>query len=218
MKYYRIPTNYAKTGKIFRGMIAKRSLVDAIVLGVIGYFLASLLPLEGDAVLSGYILIVGLFAIIGIVGIQGIPVSVYVVDWYKWTKRKKRPYLYNNHGGAYTVSSADLMLNEPQFRDTLADALDRMKAAMASKQPEYIEGETFEFADDPELLALKAAQEAQEEDDEDDESDEEYEQEEQTPGKTAEHTEKVSAVKELNISGALGNLSLEDFEGGSDDG
>ena len=51
------------------------------------------------------------------------------------------------------------MLTEPQLRNRLADALDKMKESMASRRTEYIEGETFQFAEDPELEALRFAEE-----------------------------------------------------------
>lgn len=156
-RIYQIPTNFQQSGYAFNGMIAVRNLVDAAVLFLIGIFVASLFPFEGYSKLSGYILIGGLFAIVGVTGINGVPCSTYLIDFYRWTKRRK-PYLYNTHGGVYTISSADLLLNEPQLRDSIADAIDSMKEAMMKNQPDYIEGETFEFADDPELVALKDAE------------------------------------------------------------
>jgi len=211
MKLYRIPTNYSQSGKVFRGMIDKRNLVDAIILGVIGYFLASLLGFDGDSAISGYILIIGLFFVFGIIGIHGIPVSVYVIDAKRWRKRKKKPYLYNNHGGVYTVSAADIMLNAPQLRDTLADAIDRVRAALTPKKPDYIEGETFQFAEDPELLALQAAQEAleKENDSAQDDDDEAADSKEATTEVQPEPAAKVG----LNIKGILKNLNtLEEGE------
>lgn len=158
-RIYRIPTNYRDSGYIFNGQIAKRNAVDAAVLGFIGYMIANLLPLQGEMALSGYVLFIGLFAMIGIVGFQQIPISVYLADMIQWRKRRKKPYFYNDNGGAYTVSAADLLINEPQLRDILANAIDSVRNSMAAKRPEYIEGETFEFMVDPELEALQAAQE-----------------------------------------------------------
>lgn len=157
-RIYQIPVNFQQSGYVFNGMIATRNLVDAAVLFLTGLMFASLLPFEGYSKLSGYILIGGSFAIVGITGINGIPCSTYLLDYYRWTKRRK-PYLYNAHGGVFAMSSADLLLSEPQLRDTLADAIDSVKAAMSKDQPEYIEGETFEFAEDPELAALRDAEE-----------------------------------------------------------
>lgn len=158
-RIYRIPTNYKDSGYIFNGQIAKRNAIDAVVLGLIGFLIARMFPVSGEAALTVYILFIGLLGMIGIVGFKQIPISVYVVDMLHWRKRKKKPYFYNDKGGAYTVSAADLLINEPQLRDMLADAIDSVRNSLASKRPSYIEGETFEFALDPELEALKAAQE-----------------------------------------------------------
>ena len=159
---YQIPTNFQESGYAFNGMIAIRNLVDAVALGCIGLFVASFFPFEGYSKLSGYILIGGLFSLGGITGINGVPLSTYLMDLYHWNKRRK-PYLYNSHGGVYTISAADLMLSEPQLRDALADAIDSIKESMSRGQTDYIEGETFEFAVDPELVALKDAEERQSE-------------------------------------------------------
>lgn len=158
-KIYKIPTNYKDSGYIFNGQISKRNALDAAVLGFIGYLIAELLPLNGEMAISGYIFFIGIFALVGIMGFQQIPISVYLSDLIHWRKRKKKPYFYNDNGGAYSVSAADMLINEPQFRDILADAIDSVRNSMAAKRPAFIEGKTFEFESDPELEALQAAQE-----------------------------------------------------------
>lgn len=158
MQIYHIPTNFKDAGYVFNGMIAVRNAIDAVVFGLIGFIIASLLPFSGDGALSGYILFVGIFGMIGFSGIRGIPVSVFLVDAFRWRGRRK-PYLYNHHGTSFSMTAAELMLTEPQFRNKIADALDKMKESMASRRTEYIEGETFQFAEDPELEALRYAEE-----------------------------------------------------------
>lgn len=158
MREYRIPTNYKDAGYIFNGMIATRNAIDAVVLGIIGFLVAKALPFKGEGALSGYILFIGLFAVIGITGIHGIPVSVYATDAIRWRKRRK-PYLYNHHGQSFSMTAAELMLSEPQIRDKLADTLEKLRHSFSSKEIDYIEGQTFQFAPDPELEALKFAEE-----------------------------------------------------------
>ena len=208
---YRIPTNYTKAGKVFRGMIPLRNMIDAVILGIFGVLVASLLPLEGDAAISGYILIIGLFAVVGIIGIQGTPVSVYVIDAVRWLKRRKHPFLYNFHGGTFTVSAADVMLSEPQLRDSLADAIDKVRAAMAPKKPVYIEGETFQFADDPELERLKAAQRALDEENESEENEILAEED------SSINTQEPAESGDIDINSIIEHIVLHE-EGDTEDG
>lgn len=201
-KIYRIPANFRDGGYILNGMIAKRNAVDAVILGAIGAIIVWALPINKDAELSMYILFVGLFAMIGISGIKGVPVSTYLIDAYHWRKRRKMPYLYNTHSGAYSVSAADLMLSETSLRDTVSGVLDKIKDSMQSDKPDYIEGETFEFAADPELEMLRYAHEKNEE--------EKEKSQNTAPSNEPDQTENTPAVREIDISDIIDNLMLTD--------
>lgn len=156
-KTYKIPVNFRDPGKTMNGMISTRNIVDALVLALFGALIAFLLPVEGTGAISTYILLMGGFGMFGIIGVKGDPLSVYVADLLKWRNRRK-PYLYNTHTGEFSMSAAELMLSEPQLRDMLADTIDSIKNSMTKKMPEYIEGQNFEFAEDPELVALRDAE------------------------------------------------------------
>ena len=156
-KIYRIPTNFKDSGHVFNGMIPTRNAIDAGWLAILGFVIASILPFSEGNKLTGYVFCIAGLGMVGIIGIQEVPVSTYLFDLYKWSRRRK-PHLYNNHGGSYSVTAADVMLSTPGFRDTLADAIEKVRDSMRSKKPEYIEGETFQFAVDPELEELEEAE------------------------------------------------------------
>lgn len=154
-----IPTNFMESGYLFSGAVSIRNAVEAGVLGVLGFLICRMLPLPGGTnAITWYILIIGPFALLGLFGIQGDPLSVFVTGFIKWRRRRK-PYFYSNHSQAYTQEAADYIMDSPQLRDMLADALEKVRENMASERMEYIEGETFRFAEDPEQEALKQAQE-----------------------------------------------------------
>lgn len=163
---YRIPANFKDTGRIMNGMIAIRNAIDAVWLGAIGFTIAGFISPEGKNSISVYILFAGLFCILGLFGINDVPVSTFLADFFSWRSRRS-PYIYNTHGRAYTVTAADVMLNTPGLSDALADMLDKVKLSMQSKRIDYIEGETFQFADDPDLEALSEAEERMSEEQED---------------------------------------------------
>lgn len=157
--YYYIPANYMDGGYILNGRFPKRNAIEAVVLGVIGFlgcrFFAG--PLMIDTI-SIYIFVCLPLLLLGAAGIQGDPLSVYLMNAYKWFKYKK-PYFFNNHGVAYRISAAQLIIDEPTFRDVLTDKWDQLKQSMRSPRIEYEEGVNFVFAEDPEEEALKAAEE-----------------------------------------------------------
>ncbi len=156
---YIIPANFMETGYVLNGAVAWRNAIEGVILGILGYSICNILPLPGGLDnITYYILIIFPMALLGLTGVQGDPLSVFIVDVLKWRKRRK-PYLYNNHGLAYTQAAADKLFEAPQFRDMLADAIEKMRNSMAEEDMEYIEGVTFRFADDPEAEALRSAQE-----------------------------------------------------------
>lgn len=155
---YIIPANYLDSGYILNGRFAVRNAIEAIILGIIGFIICSLLPIphNWDGI-TYYILIIVPLMMLGAVGIQEGPLSVFLFDAYKWLKNK-HPYFYNAHGTAYHLSSAQISINEPNMRDMLMDKLDQVRQSMKAPKIEYIEGENFQFANDPELEALRDAE------------------------------------------------------------
>lgn len=157
-KNYIIPMNFMETGYILNGAVSIRNAIEGGVLGVLAYLLCRLLPLpEGMDAISYYIFIIAPFVLIGAYGVAGDPLSVFVIDFFKWRKRRN-PCFYSTHGEAYTQEAAELVLDAPQMRDLIADVVDSIKSKMATEEIQYVEGQTFRFADDPEQAALRQAQ------------------------------------------------------------
>lgn len=153
-----IPTNFMETGYVMNGAVSIRNAIEAGVMALLGVSFCKLLPIPGGTQAITYcILICGPLGLVGLYGVGGDPLSVFIIDFIKWRRRRK-PCFYSDHGEAYTQEAADLLRDAPQMRDMLADAVDKMRAHMASSDIDYVEGETFEFAVDPEQQALKDAQ------------------------------------------------------------
>lgn len=156
---YIIPTNFMETGYVLNGAVSLRNAIEAAILALLGFGICKLLPLpSGIDAISYYIFIIAPLAMIGIYGIQGDPISVFILDFIKWRRRRK-PCFYNMHGQAYTREAADMLEDTPQIRDMIANMLDSMRRKMATEDIDYVEGKTFRFAEDPEQAALKQAQE-----------------------------------------------------------
>ena len=154
-----IPANFMESGYVLNGAVSVRNAVEACVLVLLGYFICTLLPLpEGLDAITYYILIMGPLGLIGLYGIQGDPISVFILEMFKWYRRRN-PCFYNAHGEAYTQEAAEYLMDTPQLRDMVADVIDDLRKKMASEETVYVEGETFRFATDPEREALRQAQE-----------------------------------------------------------
>lgn len=152
-RYY-IPANFTNLGYFLGGRISKRSAADAALMAVVGFLISRLLPLSGDVQLSVTVFICGVFGLMGIVGIHGLPISTYLIAFFQWTRRRK-PKFYNNHSRIYSVSAAEVILTEQQLGDHVANVWKKMQGKFSGKKKAYIEGETFEFLPDPELETLE---------------------------------------------------------------
>lgn len=106
----------------------------------------------------------GIPILVGIHGINGDPISVVLKSAHSWV-RTRGVMLYNNETVALrTTPLADLQ-SEKRLADSLIDAYEAFKEARKEKleNEEFIEGVTFEFAEDPVLKRLYAAQQIDDE-------------------------------------------------------
>ncbi len=190
MRTYIIPLNYGAAGYALNGRLEKRKAVEGIVCAVIGLLICNLFLKSASLTvrISVYILIPGIFGIFGLMGIGGENLSTYLFRFFKWVRIRKKPYIFNPHGEAYSVTAAEVALETYGIMDMIADTLDRVRSTFASKPIEYVEGETFRFATDPLTASLKNAQESDEQ--------------EQEPEPQQERTEgaKIDGIDELEIT------------------
>ena len=158
-KQYTIPMNINQSGRMLNGLLETRRVIEAAAGAVIGFIFCSIIPLPmGAFKISLYVFVCLLLAFIGFIGIQGEPVSRFLLFWWKWRKVRKKPYFYNYACRTFTVSAAELHIEEAE-NNALADMLDHLKAKLSSAPAEHTEGETFVFAEDPVEQWLLAAQE-----------------------------------------------------------
>lgn len=212
---YVIPMNFMETGYVLNGAVSIRNAIEAGVLGVLAFFLCKLLPLpSGTDGIAAHIFIISPFMFVGAMGIQGDPISVFVIDFLKWRKRRM-PSFYSTHSEAYTQEAVEMILDAPQMRDVIADMIDSMKEKMASEEVVYVEGKTFRFADDPEQAALKQAQEelqAKKAEEEKQRAEELAQVKAQEEAATPKHFEKPSSAKRVDAEQVSQMLVLDDIE------
>ena len=155
-RIYNIPKNYLGGKKYLNGLFPLRNVIEAGVLGLLGVLFCGLFPVKPDGRIPFYILVCGPLVLLGLSGIEGDPVSVYLLGMIRW-RRHKQPYFYNAGGSAYAVTAADIMLKTPTMRDYINSAYHSIRKTFEKPKPEYIEGENFQFAQDPEWNILEEA-------------------------------------------------------------
>lgn len=121
-----------------------------------GLLIASIIPFEGKARLASKILITMPLGILGLIGIDGDYLSIFLVGLFRWCRHRK-PYLYNNHGNAVTVTPADLTEQTPFVVEKVREMVAKVRRSSASQKHDYREGENFRFADDPQMQQLQTA-------------------------------------------------------------
>lgn len=152
-KTYYFPRNVANSGKVFNGTLEKRNFIEAIILLLIGVFICRFFDVPSDKKFTLHIYICGPLFLIGLAGIQGLPVSTYLLSMLRWARNRK-PMFLNPHAKAYDKRYADIALSEPQLGTMISDILRKAKDKYAVEK-EYIEGKTYKFAEDPSWAYLE---------------------------------------------------------------
>lgn len=221
---YKIPANYLDSGYVLNGRFPIRNGIEAVILGLAGFYICSILPIphfpdSWDGI-TWYVLIILPLMMIGAVGVSGYPLSVFILNVLHWRKNRK-PYFYNHNGKAFRISAAQLMVQEPSLKNLLMDKLDQIRYTIKGPSIEYIEGKNFEFSADPSLEALQDAEdrilEKQKEE-------EEKERERVAAIETAAaelaaklEAERFSKSASLNMDDIMDNIVLHEIPTGGDE-
>lgn len=223
LRTYNIPANYLDSGYVLNGRFPIRNGVEAVVLGFAGYFICSLLPIphlpdSWDGI-TYYMLIMLPLMMLGAIGIAGDPLSVFIMDAIRWRKNRK-PYFYNHNGCAFRISAAQLMIEEPSMKDALANKLDAMRRKIKGPEIQYVEGQNFRFAVDPELEALRDAEERMREA-EREAMEREAAEQQAIAAAAAELAEKLAKEQEkkssaLDLDDIMDNIVLHDISDGGE--
>lgn len=204
-KEYRIPVNFNKGGYVLNGLVETRKAVEAVCGALLGLLICQILPLK-NIVLSIvlHLLFIAGFAIVGFVGVRGEPFSVFFINYMRWRRIRRKPYIYNPNGETFSGSPTKMIFEEQDAGDALADVLDAMKAKFQKEKPEYIEGRTFRFQEDPLVERLRNIEEQKKEREEE----EAREQQDQT-----------DVSPDIDVDALMNELGFQtSAEGGDTDG
>lgn len=155
---YYIPENYIGESRIWQGRIRTRYLIDSIILGAFGgiFGLILLLTVLANSTISvkitGFIITVAPGVLIGQLGYNGDPVSVAFVNFLQWRK-SRQIRLFNPNMKLLGTDPVKAISESESGKDRIVSKYqswqDKRREKKESEQ--YIEGETFEFQDDPDI-------------------------------------------------------------------
>lgn len=145
---YQIPDNYIEGGRVFNGMFRTRYFIEGIVLGFVGLFISQLpnYSTTQSSVIVHILLIAPLF-LIGLVGINDLPISIFLANCIRW-KRKKAIYFFNGKPRSQRVRPVDMLMHSVTVRDRVIAAIQHLRASKDAKDYNYVEGVDYVFRED----------------------------------------------------------------------
>lgn len=159
-KRYRIPENFIDESRLFRGTVRTRFFIEGCIMALIMAIPAFMIPAATrNARISIVIAMCGIPLLLGIVGINGDPISVVIKSAIRWLKNRSI-MLYNDETVALKTAPLTVLMNEKRASDAIIDVVENIKASRQEKMDSevYERGVTFEFAEDPYLRDLYAEQ------------------------------------------------------------
>jgi hypothetical protein len=147
-KIYIIPDNFASGPKIWQGMVSVRNLAEGIVMGLLAAAIVLALPISVSSKITACIIAAGPFVILGAVGINGDPVSVFLLNVYRWLT-SRRIMLYNINTKCYSMPILEMMLTLDRPIDAITafinDIRNRLGLNTVKEEEILIEGRDFVF-------------------------------------------------------------------------
>lgn len=158
LKRYRIPENFIDEGRIIKGMVRTRYFFEGCIMALIAAIPAFLIPVANRTQrISVVVVICGIPLLLGIVGINGDPISVVLRNLKNW-RSSRGVMLYNTETVALKTAPLTASMNEKRASDTLIEMAENYRENKRRKMDAevFVEGVTFQFAKDPELRKLQA--------------------------------------------------------------
>ena len=156
---YYIPENFLGESKVLHGQISTRYLIDSIALSlllivVIGLpVLKYVIPTAGINVkLTALVIIMAPGFMLGMIGFNGDPFSVFLVNFFSWVK-KRETRLYNENPRLLGTDPVKAMYEHSKNMDKFVNFIQNAQERRIEKKTseEYVEGKTFEFSYDPSI-------------------------------------------------------------------
>lgn len=151
-KTYHIPDNFADGTKVFQGMFELRNFMEGCVMAAAVAIIITVLPVKWNTKMTLYLIFCIPAMMLGIFGINGDPVSKFVVSLRKWMKGR-RTLLYNAHTNSYNMPIGDMLLTTERPVDSMRKTFGNIKQKFDlsnNQEDDIVEGLDFEFGEEAE--------------------------------------------------------------------
>lgn len=154
---YPIPFNFIDEGKILGGMVKTRNFIEGCVCAAIASIPVFIIPLISFKVrLVLFIILVVPALVFGCIGINGDPISKFILYYIKY-KKSRRVVSFNNKVKLHERIDVDAALSEVELpRDKLFKILNNLGVRREkAEEQEIMDAEDFMFDDDLEEIKKK---------------------------------------------------------------
>lgn len=156
---YTIPSNFIDSGRIFNGMFKTRNFIEAIIVIAIMFLILNLIPFSSITTkIAVMVSVIGPLALACLVGINDDTAFSFVASVFSWRK-KRRIMLYNRNQEVQKIRALDALMDRTLPRDKIMKFINNWKEQRKSRSDDFvlIEGETFQFVEDPEIARINEA-------------------------------------------------------------
>lgn len=155
---YVIPENFIEGGRVLNGMFKMRNFMEGAILGGGVALFSLLLPIESFSTRISVVLGLAMpFFLLGVMGINDDPLSVFLKNALTWRKGKGI-MLYNHTPQPRDAQAVDMMMAEPMARDRIISAYEAWGEKRKQEENQRRKKLRLEFEEDSELKKLKSAQ------------------------------------------------------------
>lgn len=149
-KTYVIPDNFIEGGRVFNGMFRTRNFVEAIIISAVLFLFTRLLPLHTlSTKLTVSLTLILPFAALAIIGVDGDPLSVFILGFFHWRKQKKTGImLYNVQTRLYESPLADMLMAGELPIEKISNIYSLWNAKRKNANIRRLRTSTFEFEEE----------------------------------------------------------------------
>ena len=154
---YYIPENFLGESRILNGQIRTRYLIDSIALSII-FAAVIALPLllfvlndaSFNVKVTLLVIIIAPGFLAGQIGYNGDPISVFLINFFKWRKQRQ-VRIYNENPRMLGTDPVKALYEQNKGMDKIVSFVQTTQQKRIDKKnaEQYVEGETFEFQYDP---------------------------------------------------------------------
>ena len=148
---YLIPDNFIDGGKVLGGAFKTRNFVEAILLCGTLVLISFQIPCGSLQTRISVTIFMGAPGLIlGLIGINNDPLSVFLKNVFQWY-RSRKTMLYNSAVQGRSNDIVEQMMDQKSPQEIIANQIQSLQERGETQEQRMVEGVDFYFEEDPEL-------------------------------------------------------------------